>query len=202
MIVVAYKSEGTITGSTVSDTLGTSYTLAKQISGEPNNLKVWVGTPPVGGICTVTIGSPAGSFDRLGVMEIAGVTATVDATASSYNSTTPFSLAVTTTVANDFIFAAVAGYHNSSTFTFTGNFTLTSQSNGSDANAIGYCAAGAAGTYTLTVSTTGGSDNQPAILVALKAATPPSGSNGDIFFLTSSSPYKGFVYNSGWNAFS
>lgn len=204
LMIVAYKSEGTITGVTISDTVGTPYTLVGQISGQANNMNVYAGIAPAGGANTVTIGSAPGTYDRLAIMEVVGATATVDTTATAYNGTTPASLSITTTYTTDFIFAAIAGYHNADVFTFSGAFTLDAQSNGSDANAIGHLVVSAAGTYTLTVTTGGaGSDNQPIILIALQATAQASGAEGDIYFQTSTTPFTGFVYHGTmWNRFS
>jgi hypothetical protein len=198
LLLVAYKSESAITGVTISDTLGTPYTLVASISGQPNNMNIYAGIAPASGANTVTIGGAPNNFDRLALMEAFGVGATVDATANSYNGSSPYSLPITTTNATDFIFAAVAGYHNVNVFTFSAPFTLNSQSNGADANAIGHYITSAAGTFTLTVTlTAGAADNQPAILVAFKTAvTPPA--QGTFYFDTSTTPYTGYVFNFGW----
>jgi len=203
LLLVAYKSEGTITSVTISDTVGTSYSLVAQISGEANNMNIYAGIAGGSGSNTVTIGGAPNNFDRLGLMEVVNATATADVTANTYSGTSPTSLPITTTYATDFIFAANAGYHNVNVFSL-GGFILDAQSNGGDANAIGHLVTSSTGTYTLTVTvTTGGADNQPIILVAMKAAAPISGTEGAIYFQTSTTPYTGFVYHSGaWNQFS
>jgi hypothetical protein len=202
IVIVAYKSEGTITSSTVSDTLGTTYTQVASISGQSNNMNIYVGTLTASGANTITIGSPANNFDRLGIMEVANCTATVDVTATAYQTSSPSTTSITTTNAVDFIFAAVAGFHNVNTFSFSAPFVLSAQSNGNDANAIGYDSVVTTGTYSLVVTLTGAADNQPVILVALKSNLA-AGSEGDIYFNTSTAPYSGFVFHDGiWKAFS
>jgi hypothetical protein len=201
LLLVAYKSEGNITGVTVSDTVGTTYTLIASISGEPNNLNIYAGLAATSGVNTVTIGSPANNYDRLGVMEVAGLTTSIDTVAQTYSGTTSTSLNITTLNASDFIFAACGGYHSINVFSFSTPFSLDSQSNGSDANAIGHLSVSSAGTYTFTVTvTSGGTDSQPIILVALKGAGVLSGTEGDLYFQTSQTPYLGFVYHaSDWH---
>lgn len=207
LLLVAYKSEGTITGVTVSDTLGTSYSLIGQVSGEANNMNVYAGVAPASGANRVTIGSPAANYDRMGIAEVAQAGATVDGSAvTSYENGTPWSLDITTTNPVDFIFAAVGGYHNTMGWTFDSPFTLDSTSDGSDANAIGHLVTSSAGTYTLTANVlVGGADNQPVILVALESVggTPVAGSEGDLYFQTGGSTYVGWVYHSSaWHQFS
>jgi hypothetical protein len=204
LLIIAYNSEGTITGVTISDTLWTSYTLVASISGHSVNMNVYAGVAPSSGINTVTIGSAPNNFDRMGAMEVVRCTSTVDVTATSYNGTTPYTLPITTTNASDFIFAAVAGFHSADVFAFGASFTLDSQSNGNDANAIGHCISSSIGTYTLQVTITGaGADNSPAILVAFKAGSPAAGTEGEIYFNTAVVPYLGYVYHSGgWHQFS
>jgi hypothetical protein len=205
VIFVSYKSEGNITASTISDTLGTAYTKVAAIDGQANNMHVYVGIAPSTGANTVTIGSPANNYDRMGVMEVTALaTATVDVTATAFTTSSPFSLAITPTNAPDFIFAAVAGYHNSDVFTFSAPFTLDSQSNLADANAIGHYAPTSAGTVTFGGTSSGGADNLDIILVAVKASTSggTTGAQGDLYFDTSVSPYVGYVYNAGsWRQF-
>lgn len=182
VLAVAFKTEGDPTGITVTDTVGTSYTLAASITGHANNLVVYTGTAAASGANTVTIGSAPNNFDQLAVMEISGLSGAVDVTASSYNGTNPANLSITTTVAYDLLLFVVGGFHSANTFAFGGGFTLDAQSNGSDAIAIGHQVVGAAGTYTGTVTITGGSDNSPLILVGLKPSSSSTpGVDGDMY---------------------
>ncbi len=183
LLVVAFKTEGSPASITVTDTLGTAYTLAASVTGESNNLVVYTGTVPASGTNTVTIGSAPASYDRLAIMEVAGVGA-IDATATLYNSagTNPESLSVTTTVPNDFLLFVVAGFHNADTFTFGGGFALDAQAGGNDALAIGHKLGAAAGSYTANVNIAGGADNSPLIMIAFKPAnTSTPGVDGDFY---------------------
>lgn len=172
LLIVAFKTEGNITACTVSDTLGTSYTLAEMISGQSNNMAVYYGTAPSSGANTVTIGSAPNNFDQIAIMEANGASASVDASTSAYNGSSPNTLSITTTQ-NDLIVGVIGGFHNSNTFSFGGGFSFDSQSNGSDAIAIGNIY-GASSTYTLSVTfTSGGADNSPIILVAFPSTLPP-----------------------------
>lgn len=200
LLIVSYKSEGNVTASTCSDSVGTTYTKVASITGVSNNLVVFAGLAGGSGTNTVTIGSPGNSYDRLGLMQVSGVGATVDATQTDYAGSSPTTVAITTTTASDFLFAAVGGYHSNNSFTFDSAWTLDSQSGGSDANAVGHELAGVAGSYPLTVTVTAGSpDNQPIILVAFKStASPVSGTEGQVYYDTSlGTVYTGYVYHSG-----
>jgi hypothetical protein len=104
LLVVACGGESTVDPLTISDTRSTTWTKATAITTGSNHLAVYYGAATSSGADTVTCGQ-ANSLPRVGLMEISGVNATVDATATVYyNSTSPATLNITTSTAGSFIF--------------------------------------------------------------------------------------------------
>jgi hypothetical protein len=131
-------------------------------------------------------------------MELSGCTATVDVSANGNSSP----LSITTTFANDFLFAATCN-QNDGSFTWALPFTLDQNNNsyGDAFLAIGHDIVSTTGTYTLTV--TGGGVSGAAIVAFETTAAPVVGSEGALYFDTTASPLTGYVYHSSaWSQFS
>jgi hypothetical protein len=197
LLIVAFSRWGGSTPTGVTDSLGTSYTLIVDLTGGGDPLLVWAGIAPSSGTNTVTLTGGPGAYGVLTVMEVAGCTATIDT--SNTGSSAP--LAITTTFANDFLLGACAG--GGGAFTWSLPFTLDVQDNsyGNAFVAIGHDIVSAAGTYTLTV--TAGAVDNIAIVAFQTSASPLSGSEGNFYFDTTTTPYTGYVYHSSvWQEFS
>lgn len=198
-----------ISAITLSDTLGTSYAKLYQVNDGSSGIDfaVYAGLAPSSGPNTVSFTASGDSYQSIGVMEVAGATATVDVQASfdtgsaNPSSQTP-SVSLTTTEVGDFLYFAVGGAHNGNVFAYCSPFTLDSQINGSDAQAVGHCIAGAAGAYSAEVSISGGTgtDYDQLVLIAFKpSGSTVSAANGDMYFDTATTPYTQYVYsNGGW----
>jgi hypothetical protein len=95
------------------------------------------------------------------------VTNTVNASATAYNSASPSTVSITTTVGSCLIYAAIGGWHNDNTFTAVTGFTITAQANGSDAIGAETGFASTATTYTAGFNvTTNAANESPVIAVA------------------------------------
>jgi len=165
---------------------------------------LYAGIAAASGANTVNVALGGGSFERIAIAEFSHATTTVDDQTSVYSNASPTIQTVSPTVINDVIVSAVAGFHDTNTWAWT-NATIIAQSNGSDANGIAYHIDPAIGAYSVTVTTTAsGANDSPQLLIAFKAvpSIPVPGSEKDIYFDTSVTPYQGYVYHSGiWNAF-
>lgn len=111
---------GTVDGNvslTVADSAGNSYSavpFAHTTSSQPDAWGVWCATNIVGGTDTVTLTASASISDLyVGAVETSGGTCNVDAQNSS-SSNSPISGPITTSIANDIIFAIDAGGNGSS----------------------------------------------------------------------------------------
>jgi hypothetical protein len=181
----------------LTDTLGTSWTLLFSLTASGYPLLVWVGVAPSSGPNTVALTGGPGAYGVLAVMEVAACTPTVDVQGSG--TTSP--LSVTTTFAEDFLFAASA-CGGGATPTWASPFTIDAQDNsfGNSYLDIGHDIVHATGTYALTI--TAGTTNNLAIAAFKSSTTPVAGAEGDLYFDTSASPFQGYVYHSGtWSEF-
>jgi hypothetical protein len=164
LVVAIVQDGGTIAAPT--DTIGTAYTLAASQTGA-NNLAIYYGIAPTSGANSVT--APNVAFSQTAICELANVNAVVNLTASAYNSSTPSSVSITTTVSGCYIFVAIGGFHNGNVYTALTGFTMVVQNNGSDAIGTAVGAASSAGAYTAGFNiTSGGSDNVPVVAVAFE----------------------------------
>ncbi|VVC06074.1 Uncharacterised protein [uncultured archaeon] len=173
LLIVSYSSEGAVTSSTVSDTLGTTYTRVAQITSATINMNVWAGIAPSSGANTVTIGSPASAYNQLGISEYRNVSATADVTASNYTtSNTTASASIINTNSTDLIYGITATDQGNN-LTYSSPFTLTSLNNAVNTQALGYTFTTSATTSTLTSTTTSGNTpNQLQVLIAFKDVLP------------------------------
>lgn len=210
LLIVAVNNSVT---PSISDSLGTSYTEVYQDLEAPTgiNYTIYAGIAPSSGANTVTLNTTGDSFQNLGIMEVLGATATIDVqaavdTGSGNPSSQTATVSVTTAVLNDFLFFGVGGAHNGNVFSFGSPFALDSQINGNDSQAIGHSSAGSAGTYTASVTISGGTgtDYDQLVLIAFEPVSAGiSGSEGDLYFDTSTTPLTGYVYHSSvWSTFS
>jgi hypothetical protein len=200
LIVVAVKGEAVLTGLTITDTLSTSWTSVVQISNATNSIGIWAGLASSSGYDRLTISSL--SFERFAVAEFSGVSsATADATNSSNPGTTPTTLSVTTTQANDLLVAARAGFHSADSFNFYGTGGWPDiVSNGSDAIGFAYQAkSAAAGSQSATSDVLeAAADSSPFLLAAFKCTRTSAlpGQEGQMYYDTSGYAAQPFVYHS------
>jgi hypothetical protein len=172
IVVSLYTFSGSVNAATVTDTLGTTFALAADQTGS-NNLAIYYGAATGSGADTIAVSGTSGSFDGMAIHEFYGLQAVVDATAKTYGGSNPVSINVVTTVANDYIYAAIAGFHNTMRYSESNNgYTLFTTVDGNDNLASEGKLAGAAGTYAASMTTTFGSTgDQPFIAVAFKTSS-------------------------------
>lgn len=206
LLIVVYSSQNNTSSSTCSDTVGTTYTKALVYSPAGGEyVIVFAGLAGGSGANTVTIGTPGNSYDAIAVMEVSGAEATVDvdATYNSGSSANPIaSLAATTTVAGDFLLFSFATNNSGNLTAYSVPFALTAQNSSGPGNSIsvGFSYAGAAGLYNVIGFVMAGILTAVAsMLVAFKpSGSPISGSSGDIYVDTSTTPAQGWVYDTSW----
>ena len=175
LLVVTIQSEGSIASPALTDTRGTVWSLVQADSSQSVHMAVYYGFATSTGANTVS-GSWGSSYARIAVSEFSGVaSASLDAHGIAGNTATP-SVGLITTQATDLLYCACGGYASSNTFTAGTGFTIPTngQSNGSDANAVEYQIAGAAGSYTCGITIVGSSGGSDFIAAAfaVPAAVP------------------------------
>lgn len=199
LVVVAYAPGAT--GVSVSDTLGTSFTAAVN---NVNGMYIWVGLASSSGTDTATISGTSLFHPNLGILEFSNATVNLDGTAQtgSGSGTTSATLNLTATLAEDLLIALECDGRGGGTASLNSGWTSAFYNTGGGWNntGVGYQIAATVGNYssTWTLSSSFGNDSA---MLALKAnSSPISGSEGDLYFQTGSSPYVGWVYhNSQWN---
>ncbi len=147
LLIYSYKSENTGSApTTVTDTLGTSYTLRvnKQV-GTSNAVWVYTGIAPSSGANTVTANGSTLNFPCSQVTEIAGPVGSYTDNGGQTTSSGTMTWTQTVSTANSIVYAVCGGFSSADLFQMTGiGFSATSQANGGDA--IG-------GSWARTVST-------------------------------------------------
>lgn len=204
LLVVAGMANNGLSSATVSDTLGTSYTQLKYVSGSAA-IYLWAGIAHASGVNTVTMsGYGSDTHPITSVMEFSGCTTTLDgavqSVASSGSPTT--SLTVTTTLPNDLLIAAYADGTGNNSGSMNSGWTSIFFNGDNDwwDLAVAYQVASSVGNYSGQWTLTHSSANNTAIAALKAKSTPVSGSEGDLYFQTSATPYTGFVYHdSAWN---
>jgi hypothetical protein len=122
LTVSLFTWSGSVASVTITDTVGTSFSLAKnQDNAGGNHVAIYKGAAGGSGANTITLSGATGSFNGYCIHEIYGASTTVDATAGVDNGASPVSLSLTTTVDNTYIQAAIAGFHSNNSFTVTSN---------------------------------------------------------------------------------
>lgn len=132
LIMVAIRDSGNAGSgsSTVSDTRGSTYALARQVASGGGTVRLYVGITATSGACTVSISGGSGTNARLTITEFTSLitSTTADAT-NAANATTSGPLStgtVTPSNANALLFA-VLGTSTDTTFTGAGSgWTLLS----------------------------------------------------------------------------
>ncbi len=169
LIIDAFKSE-TNTQPVPADTLGTSFGLkGSEVLGSSNFLWIFAGIAPSGGTDSIS-NSGGGSWPCTGLMEVSGLTGTVNASAIAYGGSSPNTVSITVP-AGTFIYGAIGGYHDANTFTSVAGFTYPAGGNANGSDAIGqeYTMSWSAGSYTAGFNIGGaGADNSPLVVLGFK----------------------------------
>lgn len=163
IVVMAVAQTNNIV-TTISDTLGTVYTLIEQTSD--NHGAAWIGQAPISGspVITFTSSGGAGNFE-MGAWEVQGYSGAVDASAASTSGTPP---AVTTSFANSLVLFETATQFGSVTFSATAPSVLDSQATNNGSVGIGHLPTTTTGTYTPSFSNTAGGGAIWNMTVAIK----------------------------------
>jgi hypothetical protein len=166
LLVSMYTFSGSVNAATVTDTVGTTYTLAKDQTGS-NNIAVYKGLAAGSGANTVAISGTSGSFNGMCINEIYGVTGTIDATAATYSGSNPATLSLTTAANNEYIFAAMAGFHNTNAFSPGSGYDFIGAINGNDGMGAEGKLIATAGSNTVSMSITNNSaGDNPFVAIA------------------------------------
>lgn len=111
-LMIGFTLTGTTVVTGISDTVGSSFSVAATITANAVTTRVWVASAAASGADTITITATGlDNFENV-CAEFTGVTATVDATQTGSFSTQPSSVTtsnVTTTVGKDLVFAYIGG---------------------------------------------------------------------------------------------
>jgi hypothetical protein len=202
LLVVAFARLNSVTVSSVTDTLGTTYSLVGTINGQPNSLAVYAGIAPSSGANTVSVTFAASEdYNTMAVSEFSGAQAVLDGSASTiYGSSSPVTQSVVTTLPGDLIYVAQAGYHSADTFSAGGGFTIGAQANSYDAICAAYRVCATATTYNPSITISGaGADNAPQVAVAFKAiVTGTPGTDGNFYINTSTKKMYGPKASGAW----
>jgi len=184
--------------STVSDTLGTTYT---KILGATNSSQAaFLGILASSGADTVTLTASAGWCGDMsvGIAEIANTNGVVDVTALTSGATSG-PAAVVTTKYGDLLVLSTVDYNTTATFTATSPSAIdTSTTADNQSVFIGHLVTAAAGTYTPSVSNSGGNITNYTIALEPIPVTSP-GITGSFYINTSTGVLWGPKTSSGWN---
>lgn len=198
-IVVVYTSSSSSTP-TPSDSLGTTFTPLHS-DDVLNNMQVSCGIATSSGSDGVNIGGGPGQGQVIFAYEFSGLSCTTDDLGTGVTNSSSITVSNTTTIANDLLFSPLNDNDGSSSASTIGGSWTGHGNVHQDFNLnAAYQVATTATTYTgtWTVST-----NSYAYIISIKASsTPVSGTQGQVYYQTSSNPYIPFVYNSGtWEQF-
>jgi hypothetical protein len=205
LLVVVFSIDTYVPGRTCTDTLGTSYTQLENLS-TPEELDVWAGIAPASGTNTVTISGSMNYRPAMTACEFSNATISVDQSiTSSDHSSMAGPISVTTAAPNDLVLACVGSSSGGSATVSSGFTQLSDQEAAYNQNvtAVAYSVetSPASVSASFSLPSTGA---WCMALIALKAISDPvSGTEGDLYFQTSSSPYTSYVLHSGaWQPFS
>lgn len=168
LLIVGCAAEGSVDPLTVTDNFGTTYTKMDARTGDANNLAVYAGLAAGSGTCTVTVTGLGGSatWHRMVMSEFSGASVPKDSSANSINNTSPATVNITTVDSSVMVWAAVAGFDGSNTFSAGAGFTLAVQVNGADSAAAEYQTGMSAGSHTVNMNiTAGGTGTIPMVAV-------------------------------------
>jgi hypothetical protein len=176
LLVVLLQCEADITGATVSDTLGTTYTKVREITSHPLTAQVWAGVAPTSGACTIT-GTQNANWARTTFAEYAGATATIEGSDAVYGGVGP--LTVVAGEPGALIVGAVASYHSSVGYTPASGFEVDATATDADSSLLEHHVATAAGAVAVTYGTSA-PDDAPFFAVAIAPSAVSSvGVDGD-----------------------
>jgi hypothetical protein len=176
---------------TVSDSLSTSFTLATAVGA-----RVYMGTASSSGVDTITL---TGAVDApiIVAYEFSGVTETIDNAASSSTGTS-ITLSATTSYINDLLVSYLnQDCCNEMTLSVSSGWStpVTAANSVYTHFASSYEIGSSAGANSITWTST---NRATAYLFSLRAAsTPVSGSEGQVYYQTATTPYIPWVYHSG-----
>jgi hypothetical protein len=165
-LVVAASYENGSATPTMADSLGNTFSrdvIVANLAGTPERTVIFSSTAAFGGADTFTLTSAGASFVTVSFTEVQnGTWTSVDATATVNNA---LNTSITTTAANDLVFAAFGGNQSSSTGSVVAPLQLISFTTGNGSADVfiwGAHIPGAAGTYAYGVIS---NDNSPCIAV-------------------------------------
>jgi hypothetical protein len=193
-VILVFYTSSTGSSKTISDSLGTTFTSLLNASalyfGE-----VVCGVAPSSGADGVGMGGGPGQNQVILVYEFSGMTCTTDSIGAGVTNSSSIAISNITTVANDLLFSPLLDNHSgSSASTIGGAWTANGVVSGNQNINAAYQAATTATSYsgTWTVAT-----SSFAYIISIKASsTPVSGTQGQVYYQTSTTPYTPFVYNS------
>lgn len=175
LIVSLFTYSGSVASVTITDTVGTSFSLVRnQDNVGANHVAVYAGSAGGSGANTISLSGATGSFNGYCIHEVYGASTTVDTSAGVDNGSSPVSLTLTTTVDNTFLYAAIAGYHNNNSFTVTSNTNQYLLGVVTGGDAIGTTASintNTAGSNSIGFNIVNSPDNSPMVAVAFAPKT-------------------------------
>jgi len=192
-VVYVLYSAGSSTAPTMSDSLSTSFT---SILGPQTftNFSLWCGTLSSSGSDTITASGP--NYGQIVAYEVANGTCTTDAVGSEQSGTSA-TATNTTTTANDFLITNFSDTNGSGgSISASSGWTASSTLHNGFNDLVGaYQVATTATSYSVTwTSYTSG---YLQIVSFLATASPVSGTQGQVYYETNTTPYTSWVYNSG-----
>lgn len=156
-LVFGFKNENNVAPSSISDTLGTTYTLQVHEVGSSNNLWIYTGPATSSGANTLTLSGASFSFVCVGWAEYRGLAGTTTNTAGQTTSAATMTWSQTVSNNNSIVFACVGAFHSGSTFSAFGGsgFSYVTSGGNSDAMACTWARVITAATQnpSITVST-------------------------------------------------
>jgi hypothetical protein len=206
LLVIAAANNGLSTA-TISDSLGTTFTQLVYEALVGMSIYVWAGTLTASGTDTITISGSGDAHMISSALELSGCTSSLDVAVQSVSSSASPStdLTVTTSVPNDLLIGVYADSTGDNSGSMSAGWTNLFFNQDGDYwdMAVGYQVASTVGSYSGNWTNTKNHSSNT-VMIALKAtADPVSGTDGDLYFQTGSSPYTSYVLHSGtWQLFS
>jgi hypothetical protein len=181
---------------TLSDTLGTTFTLATSYGNPSLGGYIWVYEGVLTSSGMDAVSATGLSHSGYDVLEVSSLSATID---GSWVSGTSLSPSITTTVVNDLLLSIYKDGGGACQTVTSGWTDDCYRDNGWVNVTLAAQVATSATTYSLTWG--GGSPDVVAFLALEASSTPVAGVEGQMYFQTSTSPYTKFIYHAGaWHA--
>jgi hypothetical protein len=189
LVVIVYRENAGVAPTALSDSLGTTFTLLTSTSAA----YVYTGRASSSGIDTVT--ATGGNFQSLLFIEASNLSSTLD-TSPTTGAGNPVTISTTTTVANDLVLSFWTDVYGMSCPSVSSGWTSVGcQRPGTYfTESIEYQIAPTATAYSITW--TPGNSGTASIFSIKASSTPVSGTQGQLYFETGTSPYTEWVYNS------